>query len=152
MIAWRATSLKAMFCADRLGAQAITIEWRTRSGKLNVHCRACIAPRLPPITAAKRGMPRWSASRAWVATQSSTVTTGKSAPHGFAGGGVGRRGPGRAMPAAEVVHADDEEAAGVHRLAGTDHVVPPADVFGVVRVFGGGGGGGGQRVDNQKSG
>jgi hypothetical protein len=31
-MAWRATSLKAMFCADSLGAEAITMAWRTRSG------------------------------------------------------------------------------------------------------------------------
>jgi hypothetical protein len=32
MIAWRATSLNAMFCADRFGAAAITSAWRTRCG------------------------------------------------------------------------------------------------------------------------
>ena len=31
-IACRATSLKAMFSADRFGAAAITIAWRMRSG------------------------------------------------------------------------------------------------------------------------
>ena len=45
------------------------------------------------MTAAKRAMPRWSASRAWVATQSSTVTTGKSAPHGLPVFGIDARGP-----------------------------------------------------------
>ena len=32
MIAWRATSLKAMFCGVSLAAAAITMEWRTRAG------------------------------------------------------------------------------------------------------------------------
>jgi hypothetical protein len=82
MIAWRATSLNAMFCAESFGVAAITIEWRIRSGNDSVHCSACIAPSEPPIAAAKRSMPRRSASRACAATQSSTVTTGKSAPHG----------------------------------------------------------------------
>ena len=36
-IAWRATSLKAIFCAERLGAQAMTSAWRSRSGKSVVH-------------------------------------------------------------------------------------------------------------------
>ena len=38
-------------------------------------------PRLPPITAASCVMPNWSSSRACASTQSSTVTTGKSAPY-----------------------------------------------------------------------
>ena len=32
MIAARATALKAMFCADRLGAVAMAMQWPTRSG------------------------------------------------------------------------------------------------------------------------
>jgi len=32
MIAWRATSLKAMFCGVSRGAAAMTSEWRMRSG------------------------------------------------------------------------------------------------------------------------
>ncbi len=93
MIAWRATSLKAMFCAESFGVAAMTIEWRTRSGYDSDHCSACIAPRLPPITAAKRSMPRRSARRACAATQSSTVTTGKSAPQGLPVAGLTEVGP-----------------------------------------------------------
>ena len=52
MIAWRATSLNAMFCADRFGAAAMTSAWRMRSGYRIAHGSACMPPRLPPITAA----------------------------------------------------------------------------------------------------
>ena len=45
-----------------------------------------------------------------------------------AGGRIGVRvhGPGRAKARAQVVHADDKEAVGVHRFARADHAVPPA--------------------------
>src|SRR5439155_17017552 len=38
-------------------------------------------------------MPRWSARRAWASTQSSTVTMGKSEPHGFPVAGLIDAGP-----------------------------------------------------------
>ncbi|MCY1500563.1 hypothetical protein D9M68_346080 [compost metagenome] len=50
-------------------------------------------PRLPPITAAHCWMPRTSARRAWLLTQSSTVITGKSAPNGAPVAGLMLEGP-----------------------------------------------------------
>ena len=49
------------------------------------------------------------------------------------GTGIDRHRTARAEATAEVVDADDVETIGVERLAGTDHVVPPADV---VRILG----------------
>ena len=53
---------------------------------------------------------------------------------GLAGLGVDAGGAGGAEAAAEIVHANDEESAGIERLARPDHVVPPADVFRIVGV------------------
>ncbi len=89
----RATSLKAMFCADSLGAPAITTAWRSRSGKSMAHCMACMPPRLPPTTAAHWWMPRASARRVWLFTQSFTVIIGKSGPQGWPVSGLVEVGP-----------------------------------------------------------
>ncbi len=80
MMARRATSLNAMFCVDNWGAVATATQCAIRCGYKVVQASACMPPRLPPITAAKRSMPNASASRAWACTQSSTVSTGKSGP------------------------------------------------------------------------
>jgi hypothetical protein len=49
------------------------------------------------------------------------------------GCGIRRGWAGRAVAAAEHVAADDEPAIGVDRLAGPDHLLPPAGlVFGIV--------------------
>ncbi|MNH30592.1 hypothetical protein D3C79_908960 [compost metagenome] len=58
-----------------------------------VHCRACMPPRLPPTMAAHCRMPKRSARRAWLCTQSSTVSTGKSAPYGLPVAGLTLLGP-----------------------------------------------------------
>ena len=46
----------------------------------------------------------------------------------------GRRA-GRAVAAAEIVQPDHKKFIGIDRLTGTDHVVPPADVFWIVRII-----------------
>ncbi len=70
-----------MFSAVKLAALATTTAWRTRSGYCMAQLVACIPPKLPPITAANCAMPKASSNAACALTQSSTVTTGKSAPH-----------------------------------------------------------------------
>ena len=47
---------------------------------------------------------------------------------------VRRQRSGRPEAAPQIVDADDEESVRVERLAGTHHVVPPADVLGLVLV------------------
>ena len=54
----------------------------------------------------------------------------KIQPPQFAGGGIGRRRPGRAHAAADHIGADDEVAVGVERTAGADHGLPPAGLAG----------------------
>ena len=39
------------------------------------------------------------------------------------------------MATAKIIHPDDEELFGVHRLAWADHVVPPSDIAGGVSVI-----------------
>src|SRR5450830_772624 len=92
-MAWRATSLKAMFWAVSFGVEAITMQWRRRLGYMMDQASACMPPSEPPITQANCSMPRRSARRAWAATQSSTVTTGKAAPYGLPVAGLACMGP-----------------------------------------------------------
>ena len=59
---------------------------------------------------------------------------GKSEPQGLPVAGLIDVGPVEPKQLAEIVHADDEEAIGVDRLPGTDHVVPPAFAVGSLGV------------------
>ena len=65
----------------------------TRSGNITAHSRACIPPIEPPTTLCQRSTPRWSATFAWLRTQSRTDTTGKRLPHGRPSSGCGLAGP-----------------------------------------------------------
>ncbi|MNI52737.1 hypothetical protein D3C73_1075400 [compost metagenome] len=71
----------------------MTTQLATRSGKVMAQLSACMPPSDPPITAAKRSMPKWSATRAWARTQSSTVNTGNAAPQGLPVAGLMLAGP-----------------------------------------------------------
>jgi hypothetical protein len=51
---------------------------------------------------------------------------GKTEAVGPSRGGVGVTGPGGAHAAAQHIAADDEIALGIERLAGADHLLPPA--------------------------
>ena len=119
----RATSLKAMFCADRLGAGAIGDRWhalRVRS----VQDSACIPPRLPPITAASGDAQAVDQARL-ASTQSSTVTTGKSAP-GRPVAGLACIGPVEPKHEPRLLTPMTKKRFVSSGLAGADEVVPPA--------------------------
>jgi len=80
MIACRPTSWKAMFCAEWRAAEAIGTAAKTRSGKLEAHCRTCIPPMDPPMTQNNCSIPRRSIRSFWARTMSAIVMTGKLSP------------------------------------------------------------------------
>ena len=98
---------------------------------------ACMPPRLPPITAAHCAMPSRSASRACASTQSSTVTSGKSAPHGLPVAGLIDSGPVEPKQLPRLLTPTTKKRSVSSGLPGPDHVVPPADVVGLVGVVAG---------------
>ena len=115
----------AICCALAARAVAIGTIDATRSGYITAHSSTCIPPIEPPTTLCQRRMPRWSASAAWLRTQSRTDTTGNRLPHGLPSSGCGLAGPVRALAAAEHVGAHHEPPVGVDRLAGADEGAPP---------------------------
>ena len=133
-IAWRATSLNAMFCAERFGAAAITSAWRRRVGIADrpverLHAAEASAHHGGPL----RDAELVGESRLRVDPVLDGDQRKLRAPR-LAGRRIDRERPGRAEAAAEIVDAHDEEAVGVERLARPDHVVPPADVVRIVGV------------------
>ena len=83
----------AICCALAASAVAMGTIDATRSGYITAHSSTCIPPIEPPITLCQRRIPRWSASAAWLRTQSRTDTTGKRLPHGSPSSGCGLAGP-----------------------------------------------------------
>ena len=125
MIAWRAISLKAMFCAESFDAHAISRAWRIRSGKSMAHCMACI----PPKTAAEdRGECSNAEGVGEHGLGSHPVLDrhgGERRPVRVPGCGIDGTRSGAAVTAAEVVQTDDEAAVRVDGLAGAYAHVPP---------------------------
>ena len=74
---------------------------------------------------------------------------GKARTIGMAGFRIDRRWAGRTETAAQIIDADNKETISVERLAGTDHVVPPADVLRIVGIVAGYVMGGVERMADQ---
>ncbi len=108
-----------MFCADnarRAGDHARSAphargrRWPQPSGPAS-------RPANRPSTAAKRSIPKWSATLAWAAPSLRRSRTGKAAPQGLPVSGLMLAGPRRTEAGPQVVDADHEEPIGIHRLA-----------------------------------
>ena len=82
MIALRAIAFHATPCGCSAAVLAIATIASTRSGYRIAHSNACMPPRDPPATAARRAIPSSSRNARWVRTMSATVITGKPDPYG----------------------------------------------------------------------
>ena len=131
MIAWRPTSLSAMFCAECLAAQAMGDGGKAALG---VARQPTARPACRPWSRRRRRRvarcPDGSSSMAWALTMSRMVMTGKSRPQGRPVAGLISFGPLVPMQPAERVAADHEVTVGIERLAGSHHQLPPAGFAG----------------------